>query len=323
MIKSIEINNYRGIEEIKIDKLRKYNIFVGTNGSFKTTVMEAIYSSLPNIYDGIITTANSRGLQVRIDNLHDFFYNANTNNEIRFVLNDEMETKLLVKNIPNINIIGTSKSDEHKVLYNILRKDINSEKLLDVDILIKDYSQQILLRANEIVDKFEWENEGVWVNFVEKYQSNVAKIVKKMIENKEKEKILEVVNILQSDIDDIISDGVDIKISKKNVEKLLSLSSLGKGVSSILSTMCNLFDGNKKILFIDEIEDGINYLNYPKFCEYLIKVAETLDIQLFITTRSIEFLEAFCNKMDKDDDSVSLYKFQKVKDKLKIKYVIY
>ena len=80
---------------MSIDNFKKYNIFVGDNSSCKTTIMEAIYSSLPNIYVGIITTANSRGMQVRLDNIHNFFYNANTNKEIQFILDDKIVTKIL------------------------------------------------------------------------------------------------------------------------------------------------------------------------------------------------------------------------------------
>jgi len=45
-IKSIKIENYRGIKEISIDLMDKLNVFVGINGSGKTTILDATSASL-------------------------------------------------------------------------------------------------------------------------------------------------------------------------------------------------------------------------------------------------------------------------------------
>ena len=55
MIKSISIKNFRGIEEIKDLEVSKFNIFIGNNGTSKTTTLEAIhYSFSPNFLSGRI-----------------------------------------------------------------------------------------------------------------------------------------------------------------------------------------------------------------------------------------------------------------------------
>jgi len=43
MIRSIEIENLRGISRGAVDGLTQVNIFLGKNGSGKSTVLEAIY----------------------------------------------------------------------------------------------------------------------------------------------------------------------------------------------------------------------------------------------------------------------------------------
>ena len=73
------------------------------------------------------------------------------------------------------------------------------------------------------------------------------------------------------------------------------------------------------ILFIDEIEVGIHYLNYSKFCENLIKITEFLDVQLFMTTHSKGFLELFYENLSNNNE-ITLYRFQKSKNKLKKVY---
>ena len=42
MVNKIEIEKFKGIEKIKIGNLNKINIFIGTNNSKKTTILESI-----------------------------------------------------------------------------------------------------------------------------------------------------------------------------------------------------------------------------------------------------------------------------------------
>ena len=72
-IESLSIENYRGIDKLEIDNLKKFNIFVGDNSSCKTTVMEAIYSAIEYVSNGLVITANSRGMQVTYNNIYSFF----------------------------------------------------------------------------------------------------------------------------------------------------------------------------------------------------------------------------------------------------------
>ena len=332
MIEKIEIKNYKGIEEISIDNFKKYNICVGDNSSCITSVMEAIYSSLPNVRDGIITTANSRGMQVRLDNIHNFFYNADIKKEIQFILDDKIITKInrkennnvenekiiknienntISKNLMNMNVLNANM----KYLYDILQKDKNNDKEhMDISVMIDNFIQ-ILFQERINIKSGNYYGKSSWITPLSKYQNDTAKVVKKIIEKKKKNELLKIINILEPEIDDIISDGFEIQLSKNNAEKILSLSSFGNGLSSIVTTTSSLVNNETKILFIDEIEDGIHYLNYSKFCENLIKITEILDIQLFITTHSKEFLEAFYDKLSNNE--VTLYRFQKSKNKIK------
>lgn len=40
--KNIEIKNFRGIDHLAIDDLSRVNVFLGQNGSGKTSILEAI-----------------------------------------------------------------------------------------------------------------------------------------------------------------------------------------------------------------------------------------------------------------------------------------
>jgi len=55
MIKSVSIKNFRGIEEIKDLQVDRFNIFIGDNGTSKTSTFEAIHFSFsPSFLSGKI-----------------------------------------------------------------------------------------------------------------------------------------------------------------------------------------------------------------------------------------------------------------------------
>ncbi|WP_049802644.1 AAA family ATPase [Gloeothece verrucosa] len=59
--------------------------------------------------------------------------------------------------------------------------------------------------------------------------------------------------------------------------------------------MINLIDVKNGILLIDEIENGIHYLNQREFWLHLFKLAKALDVQIFATTHSLEMIKAFAD----------------------------
>ncbi len=121
MIEKIRIKNYRGIKSLEIDNLKKYNFFIGNNGSSKTTSLEAIFSAIPNDGSAIVLMANSRGMQVKLNNNNSFFYNSNINDNIEFTLNDDITTKISVKNTTYVNNNSLVNLNSYKqFLYNIL-----------------------------------------------------------------------------------------------------------------------------------------------------------------------------------------------------------
>lgn len=62
MIKSLEINNYKGIQNFKLDNLNRINIFVGNNNSGKTSLLEAGYIGMKDNYMGAMTVLQNRNL---------------------------------------------------------------------------------------------------------------------------------------------------------------------------------------------------------------------------------------------------------------------
>ncbi|EAA23319.1 ATP binding protein [Fusobacterium vincentii ATCC 49256] len=298
MIEKIRIKNYRGIKSLEIDNLKKYNFFIGNNGSSKTTSLEAIFSAIPNDGNAIVIMANSRGMQVKLSNNNSFFYNSNISDDIEFTLNDDITTKISLKNINRLNNNLLNSNNYNEFIYNISVFEKNNKTLYESNFGI-DPSNRIF--PIEIKTNTEW-NEYIekygrcfWISPLTKYQYGIAQITKEMIENKKKEYILKAIGFFEEDIDDIVSDGTEVLLSKKGVGKMLPISSFGGGLSSALDIITCLFYDGITSIFIDEAETGLHYTNFPKFCEVLIDISTNKNIQFFITTHSDEFLKDFYN----------------------------
>ena len=327
MIEKIRIKNYRGIKSLEIDNLKKYNFFIGNNGSSKTTSLEAIFSAIPNDGNAIVIMANSRGMQVKLSNNNSFFYNSNINDDIEFALNDDITTKISLKNINRLNNNLLNSNNYNEFIYNISVFEKNNKTLYESNFGI-DPSNRIF--PIEIKTNTEW-NEYIekygrcfWISPLTKYQYGIAQIAKEMIENKKKEYILKAIGFFEEDIDDIVSDGTEVLLSKKGVGKMLPISSFGGGLSSALDIITCLFYDGITSIFIDEAETGLHYTNFPKFCEVLIDISTNKNIQFFITTHSDEFLKDFYNILvKKRNEDITTYRFQKIDSDIKIVYYPY
>ncbi len=327
MIEKIRIKNYRGIKSLEIDNLKKYNFFIGNNGSSKTTSLEAIFSAIPNDGNAIVIMANSRGMQVKLNNNNSFFYNSNISDDIEFTLNDDITTKISLKNINRLNNNLLNSNNYNEFIYNISVFEKNNKTLYESNFGI-DPSNRIF--PIEIKTNTEW-NEYIekygrcfWISPLTKYQYGIAQITKEMIENKKKEYILKAIGFFEEDIDDIVSDGTEVLLSKKGVGKMLPISSFGGGLSSALDIITCLFYDGITSIFIDEAETGLHYTNFPKFCEVLIDISTNKNIQFFITTHSDEFLKDFYNILvKKRNEDITTYRFQKIDSDIKIVYYPY
>ena len=327
MIEKIRIKNYRGIKSLEINNLKKYNFFIGNNGSSKTTSLEAIFSAIPNDGNAIVIMANSRGMQVKLNNNNSFFYNSNISDDIEFTLNDDITTKISLKNINRLNNNLLNSNNYNEFIYNISVFEKNNKTLYESNFGI-DPSNRIF--PIEIKTNTEW-NEYIekygrcfWISPLTKYQYGIAQITKEMIENKKKEYILKAIEFFEEDIDDIVSDGTEVLLSKKGVGKMLPISSFGGGLSSALDIITCLFYDGITSIFIDEAETGLHYTNFPKFCEVLIDISTNKNIQFFITTHSDEFLKDFYNILvKKRNEDITTYRFQKIDSDIKIVYYPY
>lgn len=320
MINKIEIDKFKGIEKIEIDNLNKINIFVGANNSKKTTVLEAI--SLFNINDveNLRRILSGRKYIGYEEILNSFFYNLNTF-EDPIIMLFEKENKRELKISCEKKVMEVSFSE--KEIFNGESSNINQKSIYKF-LLNNKPSIEIKVENNSI--GFSSLNNLKESNIVyiptNREISKLADNIRKLQNYKKIDELTEILKCYDKNLQKIYVDGYNIFVDLDNVDKSLSIGTMGEGFISSLIIISNLLvaGGNNKevIILIDEIENGLYRTALKKLIGTILKLIKEYNIQLFITTHSEEFLKEFYKLNLKN--IVSLYRMENEKNGIKAIY---
>ncbi|MDX2270147.1 MAG: AAA family ATPase [Bryobacter sp.] len=89
------------------------------------------------------------------------------------------------------------------------------------------------------------------------------------------------------------------------------IHSLGEGMHRISGLSLGLLFAQDGYLFIDEIENGLHYTLHEQICDFLFAAATQLNVQVFLTTHSLDFTRAFARSANKTSEVGRLYRLDK------------
>jgi AAA15 family ATPase/GTPase len=116
----------------------------------------------------------------------------------------------------------------------------------------------------------------------------LSEIVKK----KEGDNIIQILqNTFDQNIAGIIPMTDGIYFDLKNVKEYMPGNIMGDGVRRFLNIVTAVLEKQNSFVMIDEIENGLHYSAYKHLWKSLLSLISQNDVQLFITTHSIETLE--------------------------------
>ena len=269
-------------------------------------------------------------MKIKKENVSSLFFNSDTNNTIKFILettdNVKVETTVSIdKTLSMFQDFSSSEinNDFSNYLYTI-KKRIKEDKL-KTNIYVKENSQ--IIYKDSKMDKIPLSFQ----NFLEKYNisieisdnlknsSDTIFQIDRIIKNRKKEELLKYLQIIDKDIKEIYINDEEIFVEKETLKEFIPISSIGDGMVLTLDIITSLIlIDDFRVILIDEIERGIYYKNYRKLSEIIIELCKNNpNIQLFITTHSKEFLEAFNEALvETEKDNFSLFSLRNKKEKL-------
>lgn len=312
-LKSIEINQFRGIQELSISGFSDINLIVGDNNSGKTTFLEAIQllfakpqlssiKSITNQRTAIHSNNSFYTSFIKMFNVEqdkkqlDLDISAECNDGMRRVelIGAEKavagEDAIQLSKMSNRQkeqykgssgfILETAKLFEGKMVTQCGKK--MTEKKISCTSLDNGIPGSIVKKEVFYISSFGHLRYDLLQNIVDnpEYKNLAISILKQFDDS--------IADICYTKADD--GTYLESIITKNGVN--MPFSVYGDGIKKILYILNKLFDATDSILMIDEIETGLHKKYYSTLFPVVFALAKKLNVQLFIATHSMEAIEA-------------------------------
>lgn len=306
-VKNIYFKNFKCFEELEFDGLKRVNLIGGKNNVGKTSFMEGVNLAVSS-NDSLQLSAKVEEMifrrQIKDSDFEiNFFYNDT--NIINIIINKK---NIFIEYIDEMNEYDAEYQDDIEYVYEYiphLNLQLNEDKKR---INIHDMLGKKLYVLNKKDD-----THFIYSSKISEY--NIAVFYSTLINLGKEDYIDNSLKIFDENIvglRQIFNNKVTLKLKLKDREKPVLLSSFGEGINRYIAIICAIWASKDGYLFIDEIENGIHYTNYPKLWKLIFDISKEANCQIFAATHSKECIEAF-NKENKDNEGLYLefYRNQK------------
>ena len=338
MFTELKILNFRGIKNLEITNLNKINIFVGSNGSGKSTVLDAIFISInPNNTQIISNTNLFRNIEPNnFDYLLTYFHFFNLKKEIEIILknNNTRMIKITPLISKDFNIVSFEKEFADSVISD--KKNIESinsgsdaKSMIvglktEFEVKNKKYNSSFIFQPQGLFKFNEDENfipdiSGHYHNSQTLTSANLANSFGQLVRDKKKNDIVKFLKLFEPEISEInMDESKNIVVNDDRFDKAVNINLYGSGLTKALHIYMNsLLEGNN-IVLIDEIENGLHYTNQQILWEAILKILENSDKQFFITTHSYEIVKYLVQILEKRNllQILSLFRLEQMNNQI-------
>jgi AAA15 family ATPase/GTPase len=328
MLQSLEIENFKGIQHLKLDEFKRVNLIAGKNNTCKTTVLTSICAAFPqsDISTLVKQLINHINLPVLINkqNLEDafsiIFFNLNENMSAKLTAFYEFEAEKRTKFLTEVSCLFNK---EYNAIQTGLKEDslnlnfseISPEKLGLVFKMVcqnpeNDIAESTIYFAtdNESEEKIkanfkpEQPVKG-WVRVPSRGMmyngSRNNQAVMFMVDAIDKLELEKRISYVVEPLKEIDTRIQSITLGKNNaiyidigLEKLILAQSLGDGSLKIMDILLLIEHLSGGILLVDEIENGLHWSSMVTLWRAIFAAAKLYNVQIFATTHSQECIRA-------------------------------
>lgn len=292
LFSSVLIHEYRGFRDLNLSGISRFNLFVGSNNSGKTKLLEAIYLLVQmNDLNKLLEIEKFRSrseeptLKWIIDNLNERY-------KIEGIFNG---VKCMSETI--INSDESTVLDKTGYLKSLMNKSSigNSNKKFNMSMHIYNGRDNIQ-NFNELVNICP-------ALFTSPYRANRGMLIdahQKVVNNGEMRNLIE---YIRSKFDKSISDirlvdtevGGRFIVTSTSLPKGRDLTKYGEGMIRVFEISLYIIASANGCVFIDELDSGIHTELLPDFVDYIMNLAKRFNVQLFMTTHNGELVSSFAN----------------------------
>lgn len=345
-VENIEIVNFRGIHRLMIDNLNQINIIAGDNNSGKTSVLEAmLLLRNPNDFTNILRVARMRDINTFFSGIpvYESFINMFPRDieKMEVALNAKCKGRSIAFKVHGEQKkIMMDPEDVLKKLYptkrNRMMRDMDSE-MIEVDAFNGEFIYEIDGMRDRMpveIDAYATTSgreikKNNFINMIYLSPTDHVRgfVFDRIIRNDAyKEICLRVLQLFDPEIVDLVilkneDNSRTTEYIKHSKLGNMPLSTYGDGIKKVLSLANAIAQAAGGVLLIDEVETAIHSRYYDDIFRFLVKASIQFDVQVFITTHSVEAIDGLLatqdyNHQDQKDD-ISVMTFKKSSNELR------
>ncbi len=322
MIHSIEIKNFKGFKNFKVDHCNRVNVIVGDNGVGKTALLEAIFLALSATPEKAIVLRQWRGLdgafggapQTIEDALYgDLFSAADTQAPVEIILNgDGAETRSLKisKGQSETRIpVGGNGTREAEVTSSTIFEwtDFKGDKKVS--------------RTKISSAGIQFEHSGVGKSDCYFFPAaapvpsiEAAARFSALSTAGQTGDLIRSFKSIFSWLDDLSIETIGalpaVHASVRGFKRKIPLTAVSGAINRIVAIAVAIAHQKNGVVLVDEVENGVYYSRQASMIRLLLETARQNDCQLFLSSHSGEWLSSLTSAAGKDVGDISLWRLE-------------
>lgn len=300
--KNIEIKNFRGIDNLRIDGFSRVNVFLGQNSSGKSSVLESLLLLVGMSNPDLLQTVNSiraRGY-TGFSDLEYMFMNCNLaiKPEISSEMFDNSQRRLELgltyvfderaENGAQNGQIPTSETKTFlntlKLVFGLLENGVSSSFESSITV-----NAAGIVTNRKIADGYLEKNSAAFLS-ADLSSGNPSNDLVELAKRKKKDVVVELLKKFDEKINALEILNNVAYIGWDGLDQLLKVNMMGDGLRRYLNIVAAAANPRNNIILIDEIDNGLHYSAYKKLWEAIFSLAISTNKQVFVTTHSKETL---------------------------------
>lgn len=335
-----KVENFKRFDSLELTDIGQFNLIVGDNNVGKTSVLEALLFEsdrvrcLGKLHKTLILKGirlfpkrifSSKGDVLNVEYPSESFLTYLSNNsakEIKFLSYQdhgeevsfdwvdlgliEFEPRDIVENTDRFDIAHThflgNSSDNRYIKFEHGWGFVENGKKIG-----QDYSTYI---GGLYLHYLDQDPSGIPLPFISVSLESNESLSKSYfgyvsLSRQAKKQLIEDIRFIIPKIEDFevrkLGGEDQLLVGLKNQDEMMPLSTFGESVTRVLHVLLEISKNQGKRLMIDEIDTGIHYSRMKNFLKTVFQVARKNDVQLFMTTHSLECQQTFAEVFEDTD----------------------
>lgn len=312
---SVNIIQYRKLHNIQISNLSRVNIFAGGNNTGKTSLLEIFF---------LFTRLNSFKSVIDLERFRGRFYQDFPTKWFNKIFVDSINIQAEFNDIMcSVNIIKKETNED------IDKSHYLTSIVTDANVNGDNFSSTIHLFDNKDPEFYYEKSQFLCqATFSSPYRYDgqlLKRAHAKAVQEKYFDEIMLFINEnLDKNIEKIEMISIDnesrFMVSSTNNDVAIDITKYGEGLQRVFEIALLMGYSRNGVICIDELDSAIHKNLLVKFTEFIQKLAQRFNVQVFLSTHSKECIDAFVENGYPDNELMA-YAITEEEGKLVAKFL--